>query len=473
MSLSIDEIVASTAQLRISDFAGTPSHSDFARGNPLNHTTFWLPLLATGQEALKDLISAVVKTAKEKERQGPQITLPKDLLARTTSQGVLEIEDTSDSPIICTSINRPPTQKPDGSLFMKGQSKQGIYLVSFFDFKVEKNKNGSFREGDLGQLMAYAHCVLMVHQTHRRSLTTFIANADNVQFLRAERDSGSSNGVKFSISHMESIRRRSTDEDIPKGLLQLYAFFSAGPAGLGYEDIGNPFDTCALNSFLGEGISSRVFSVHDNPTWVVKIFQREEEAPIEAAALQKIAGLKYVPTLIEHKDNGLIISPRAIRITAGVFMLKHALQALEVLKEAHQLGLVHRDFRPANLLLVKDTDDILVNDWGFATEVDKPALYSGTLMHASDKILTLLSKGETEFGVSYADDLESYVRTMFVLTYPRFALSVNGAVNRSAAATQILEKWSKRFPPAWIKIQEIARAKDYDGLRKALSDILP
>jgi len=73
--------------------------------------------------------------------------------------------------------------------------------------------------------------------------------------------------------------------------------------------------------------------------------------------------MEYVPggDLRERLDRGAVDVPRALR------WLRQAASALD---EAHALGVVHRDVKPANLLL-DGNDDLRVGDFGIARVVDE------------------------------------------------------------------------------------------------------
>jgi len=372
--------------------------------------------------------------------------------------------------------NKQPVLRPDGSLFLRDEAQQAANLVTFLDLKVAKS-NQRFTPTELGQMMGYSHSILMIEQPHRDEITSFILNPLVVQFVRARRNDGAPNGVEYFFSPPESIRRVSDKDPIPKGLLQLFAFFN-GLSGVGFSKIDHPFDV-SLGTFLGSGASSRVFSVYDKPQ-VVKIYSnlssRTEDAVCEARNLRRVSDIPHVPRLIEEGEGALILEPRAHEIIPGSLQRKHVLQILDVLKQTHSLGLVHRDLRPSNLLLViGQEDDILLNDWGAAADRDVPAPYSGTLWHASERVLKNLLQGEFEFAPNPSDDLESLVKTVFVLVFPRSAAppAFPTPFEQSHAQT-VLEWWQARaLPPFWQKLLEDARASKYEELRIKFSRILP
>ncbi|KAM9960096.1 hypothetical protein ACTFIW_009221 [Dictyostelium discoideum] len=88
------------------------------------------------------------------------------------------------------------------------------------------------------------------------------------------------------------------------------------------------------------------------------------------------------------------------------------IKALNVIKSFHRIGIIHRDIRSANIIIVKN-EPIFI-DWAFSTKKGVKSEYIGTLSTASDRILPLIKENAT-FSVSRSDELESLVKT-FLLT---------------------------------------------------------
>jgi serine/threonine protein kinase len=95
---------------------------------------------------------------------------------------------------------------------------------------------------------------------------------------------------------------------------------------------------------------------------------------------------------------------------------------LENLFAIHDIGVVHRDIRPANILM--KLDQFVIADFGFAVESGSEEIYSGTRETASQRILSLLYKvdlGEAHSGrgrknqkirALQEDDLESFLKLL-------------------------------------------------------------
>ena len=99
---------------------------------------------------------------------------------------------------------------------------------------------------------------------------------------------------------------------------------------------------------------------------------------------------------------------------------------LSALFHAACLGLVHRDVRPDNIMLRQDDSRrAMLIDWGFAVQKDKPVVYQGTGVFASQRVLLCrASKNASgkEFPVFPADDVCSLVKVLASLDLAQTSL---------------------------------------------------
>ncbi len=170
----------------------------------------------------------------------------------------------------------------------------------------------------------------------------------------------------------------------------------AGSPAYGDPVQGTPFGRYRLQDVMGQGGMGEVWRAYDtatNRTVAIKLlppqlatdqtfverFRREAEA---AAQLNnphiipihnygEIDGRLYVDMrLVEGRDleqillNGPLPPPRAVHIVE---------QVARALRAAHQVGLVHRDVKPSNILLDQDDFAYLI-DFGIARGADDPGL---------------------------------------------------------------------------------------------------
>src|SRR6185312_6557794 len=87
----------------------------------------------------------------------------------------------------------------------------------------------------------------------------------------------------------------------------------------------------------------------------------------------------------------------------------------KALFDLHEAGFVHRDVSPNNIghYLNESTRYILLRDFGFAIPINNHEEYCGSVMTASNRILTYLRNGITKFQFEKKDDLESLWKTIY------------------------------------------------------------
>jgi len=94
-------------------------------------------------------------------------------------------------------------------------------------------------------------------------------------------------------------------------------------------------------------------------------------------------------------------------------ILRIALQAAEGLAAAHAQGLVHRDVKPANILLERGVDRVLLTDFGLARAIDDAALTrSGIIAGTPQYMSPEQAKGES---IDHRTDLFSLGSVMYAM----------------------------------------------------------
>lgn len=142
-----------------------------------------------------------------------------------------------------------------------------------------------------------------------------------------------------------------------------------------------------LSSFLQpkEGVI-KVYRLNGNPDNNNDTL--EEEAKILTFMTKE--NIRHVPKILEKADSMILLSPVAKEYHNDIKRV-HIHQTVNCLEAMHQRGWVHRDIRPENLLRVSD-QEVLVNDWGYATCRKEAVIYRGTFHFASDAVLEDLEK---------------------------------------------------------------------------------
>ncbi|PNH01064.1 hypothetical protein TSOC_013076 [Tetrabaena socialis] len=141
-------------------------------------------------------------------------------------------------------------------------------------------------------------------------------------------------------------------------------------------------------------------------------------------------------------------------------------------RRCHELGYLHRDIRPNNLMLVGSVVYIL--DWGFACGVAEaePAEHEGTIKYASDRVLLHL-QADQQFIFQPADDLESLVKSLFSLRHVQDTL-----LPLIATAKEDIEAirglWMRCLDgrPTWTSAMQAAARCDCEKVATVLAMLL-
>ncbi|QBZ81533.1 Protein kinase catalytic domain containing protein [Pandoravirus celtis] len=286
-------------------------------------------------------------------------------------------------------------------------------------------------------------------------------------------DGGPNDNLNIGLYDKSVHTTTTNDEPVADGVACIRAHSHNYPESMGFvRTAGDSALALQACGYLGSGTAARVFGVRGRDDLVVKIMSDPAVAQHEARVLTRLTAVADVPKLVRVDAETLLLWPRAVDWAKEPFDIKHALQALDVMTAAHAVGIVHRDFRPANLLRTIDGSRVLVNDWGFAAEADAVEPYRGTLAYASDAVLAHMIAGHTQFRVSRADDLESLVRTLYIMSGRSVAMGMPAGRDLAARAARLMRMWKKAMTRPWRRLQDLARAGDARGLRDALPRVL-
>jgi serine/threonine protein kinase len=162
------------------------------------------------------------------------------------------------------------------------------------------------------------------------------------------------------------------------------------------------------------------------------------------------------------------------------------MQVLELLALIHGNGIVHRDVRPSNLVMVPVTpassetagfhsqQTVMLIDWGFALDYGGPgsepfeAVYQGAGQYVSDEVSEHLQHRGTigyssTFKFQFRDDMHSWVRTFFALTCPELRQRLHRMRQSDGAVDQpsVRKLWKNAFArnPLWKNLLTAATAK--------------
>src|SRR5262245_4942809 len=138
---------------------------------------------------------------------------------------------------------------------------------------------------------------------------------------------------------------------------------------------------------------------HDN---VVHIYAVEEDAPSPYLVMEYVDGVSLEEKL---KQAGPLEIKEILRI---------GLQVAEGLAAAHRQGLVHRDVKPANILLENGVQRVKITDFGLARTVDDAsATQAGTIAGTPSYMSTEQARGEA---VDHRADLFSLGSVLYAMS---------------------------------------------------------
>lgn len=150
-------------------------------------------------------------------------------------------------------------------------------------------------------------------------------------------------------------------------------------------------------------------------------------------------------------------------------ILRIGIEVARGLAAAHDQGLVHRDVKPANILLEEDTDRVLLTDFGLARAIDDAALTrSGVIAGTPQYMSPEQAKGEA---IDHRTDLFSLGSVLYAMCtgHPPFrAETTMGVLRRICDGTSIPLRESNATIPEWLiaiidKLLEKASVDRYEN----------
>ena len=221
-------------------------------------------------------------------------------------------------------------------------------------------------------------------------------------------------------------------------------------------------ETFSVRGMLGKGRTSNVFSVKNtkfvDSYYVLKVALQGNDDVLrrEAELMEKVVtplNDLHFPKLfwsgmIHYRDEqcyALLMSP--VTVEASVpFTRNDFVRLVQSLRRLHHTGHVHCDISYNNighyesLITGERIRTPMIRDFGFCRR-SEPAIYSGTMATASNRILKLLANNPNEvITVCSRDDYESLWKSVYVLTTgfrPFVPESANDCCQKAAA----LLKW--------------------------------
>jgi putative intracellular protease/amidase len=186
---------------------------------------------------------------------------------------------------------------------------------------------------------------------------------------------------------------------------------------------------------------------HDH---VVRIFEVEEAGPVPYLVMEHVAGLSVDEKLRRESPLG----PEEV--------LRIGMEIASGLAAAHAQGLVHRDVKPANILLEEGTGRVKITDFGLARAVDDATISREGLIAGTPEYMS--PEQARGFAVDQRSDLFSLGSVLYALCVGRSPFAAGGSLavlKRICEETpQPLRELRPEMPPSLARLIAHLHAKD-------------
>lgn len=394
----------------------------------------------------------------------------------------LVVIDTQNKPYL-----GPHALKPDVTIARSGTARHqlcGVDVVNCGEFKWGERKNALLTGENLGQCIQQGDTVLQC-QPVRPYLFTYLADESGVVFLKFI--GGKLDSAKFHFRSLLFSGVVPWTEAIPwllatiVGDCQSYTmprlsagyyftrYLGRGASGVVYEVKG------PAGAGDGTGVVAKVFTV-GTPT-----AEREVLAELGRAGVPNTPRLHEAEVGLDPCASHLLLTPLCVNAPDVVFTANHALEILSALQGAHDLGYVHRDVRPANIMFHDDSAHLI--DWSFAvktSELTAPVSFAGTTRCAHGDLLRAAfgaSGGAYRYLPKPSDDFHAWVRACYLLAFPRldkFLRRIAGSEAHPDVAN-LINFWNNVFgcSPLWAELRDAASVCDVGNLARLIMGLLP
>ncbi|GCA63153.1 hypothetical protein KIPB_008163 [Kipferlia bialata] len=337
--------------------------------------------------------------------------------------------------------------KPDGVDFITGSGKPTPFNI--VSVREAKASLGLLSDEDLAQCLRYL-LVIAGCQPQREFVHGLVYNRTEVCFLQLVLDRENEKSLlNYSRVQLTPSRTRGYVSAAHYGMQFLWEWANMSPERHGYVSTERTLvngEDLVVSEMLGQGSSSIVYKCTYSPedqsavmTHVVKrsirLHENLDQEVLALAAVseqqrdKRIFTLAVVDTYVYRGHVYDVVLSPYVRVSKYMskkkLTLLLALEYLDGIEAFHKAEIVIRDIRRENLLVGCDPSDAanpkvlhaFVTDLNYSKCFNRSdgyiGPYKGTQMYASEFVLTQLSDEVDDVHVRRADDLCSFVRTVY------------------------------------------------------------
>jgi hypothetical protein len=362
------------------------------------------------------------------------------------------------------------------AFFLDGYGLHGCNIVALSHFV---DREDGISDDDYALVMHALTQVQKLYQPQRVSMEALLATKSQVGFVRASFDS-SQDTPQFELMRPHAMSVDEEGKRANRGGIMLYMWLhDLMETHFGFDSpLTSKFDgRIDYGRLLGSGVTSSVYELEDQQG-VMKVYTSTlMDAVWEEARLKQVRSAfpselhVFIPEVVKRVDSRIQFRVQAKHFAPGQFRGKHALQCLKVLEALHKHArLVHRDVRPDNLMYVEATDNVLLNDFGFAAPIDdSPVSDYGAFHYASQRLLNLRVQQRDRVYAFPEDDLESFVKMLMGFFVPGLSKRVEMLTDMLA----VYQFWEDQYNEMsfWREMCALALKLQYADLALRMSTI--
>jgi hypothetical protein len=353
-------------------------------------------------------------------------------------------------------------RKPDFSFFPPPTTTQtpiptAVDVVTFGEIKTRKSGNEIGNNSSLGEVITFSHEAIL-NSPNRTFCYSFITNCEDIIFIKTIYDPS---GYSYIITPKYNMQK--------EGGLFLNVLLTTEYNKLGWKPI---FQTNSgsykVTEKVGSGATSTVWRSGEH---VIKHYAPTFRDVIDSeASFLNLLDFDGVPKVVSKGQDFLVLKPFGKSVERGKLTQKQLRSLVNILRNAHKKGVVHRDIRWSNLIIDQKGEVVLI-DWGFAAKSNIPNHYKGSVEYAASDILQNLLLGVPSITSLPKHDLHMLSRMIYHQKIGDPENTFQAAVEHEGP-NALIKYWTTAFSSGiWKTIYQYCETLDYDNLANSLSDL--